>query len=1754
MLTILYIIYCFYSIGDSPQIVKDDYPQVKNSMIFKTFDSDIDNISSKWGLFGKSFYDVSTDIEKRWNNVSKTLQSTNDYTLQNITNAWKMGNSNPIKFLADNEVVSILDRYNKALDSGAEATAKFLNSGTGNEFMDGFLKDLDGAPATMDKYKVATKNATMAQKSFSASTIVTKAAVLALNVAVSMGLSIALSALIKTISEIAQSEENLKDASRELGSELSNNASTIEDYKEKINDLKSVLSDSTSSFDDVSQARADLMVIQDELIKKFGTEKGVIEDITEAIYGQTDALDQLSKDAYYKAVDEFNQKTIGDKFVDWLTFGNTDDNRVQSNMDKMVRQMESSIYSLETTGNEVLDNLIAKSLGLTISSDTYGDGKHFTIYGELDEIQEKLTAIREMASDFDVSTGFKNNFTDISNDVNSLLESHQKLYEQYVLWEKILTDNPNNQYDEQYNLINQSKKAYDEAKKSGDVDAVQKATEEYSKALSSAIDLAMSNYDYDVASYFEDMYPDMQQMFSEWKFTLDFEPNTDGLKDKVSNSLIGLEGFSSEDIMAFNPNVATEEQINAYGELNNIASEYGLTLQGLINLLMQMGLIQSESYQQIVEQFGQDNVNKIAPEDLIFAYQIKNVGDMTFEEFQAEIQRLKDEASNPNEITVLNITQTVDQIDKQLKPALDSLGEAYKTIFEQPFNLENVDTVGIAKDLKDEFDELSEAGITIDNTAYEDFVKVLSDTSSTADDVKTAFNELATAITDVSISGTEDFEVLRKSLSDLGVVNDVELAIVSLAKNEEILRSAGLDLSTATQQDIIDFVSLYGEAENLSQAIQYLTYQKMLNAMTDMDTTEEVSNLLVLAKNAGITGEAISYLTELEILYQEISSGTLNADMMAEYQARADELVSLIKSSATEFKPKVKFTPTIDTKDLDKKAEDATKAAKEALEATLELYKTELDAGIIDLATYLKKCNDLLNDARDKAIITGKEYWDYQKEVTENQKDIYDKVLSAVTRRYDKEIDSIEKVVDSIEKQNDALEKQKSIMDGVINAIIRILDREIDSIDDIIDGIEKQNDALEEQQDKYDSALSAISKYLEKQKELVQANIDGVEKENDAIQDEIDGYDKLLNAVTLVMDAKREAIEADKQGIQDRIDALRDENDEAKKAYELEQAKLDLERLRSQRNKKLYVEGQGYIYDVDHKAIREQEDNVADLELDATISALEKEQELLDDILEQLDETEQKWQDIASVFENNKALDKAKELLGDNFQNIIIEGDESSINDILNSYINAQEKLEENALVIEDYEKRIEELEAIAEKWESAANIKQETENAINASELLGKQWQEDILADKQSTYENFCDNYLAIQSKIEDNTTLIESYNQKVEYYENLKEQWQDITDAYTVAQEDLSLVQMLGANAEADILSGRLDVLENFKSEYLNIQAQIEDNTLLIESYEEKVEYYENLKQQWADIADAYKNAEEDMYLTQVLGTNAEADLLSGRLDVLEDFKSKYAEIEQALVDIAWNSANEQNKALASVGSGSTNGSGNIDLGNGADVPDVPTDSTETNAPSNTRTVYEIIDANGESFGTYNSPEEAHSVAKRLVNSGEAERPYKIGEIDLPELIEKKKGSGGGSISKNTMAQVFHDGIKKGYPDTSMPKDKKVELLEKLATKEISLDSDEVPVIARKGEIFLNSPQQSMLAMNYERLLELTGSIPWNVPVVNSNPFANVNTAERGQTTNVSFGTINMYEVNNVRDFAAELDKYSPNIAVQYNGRHRR
>lgn len=298
-------------------------------------------------------------------------------------------------------------------------------------------------------------------------------------------------------------------------------------------------------------------------------------------------------------------------------------------------------------------------------------------------------------------------------------------------------------------------------------------------------------------------------------------------------------------------------------------------------------------YQGLVGLFGQDNVDKISPKDLEIAYQVKNIGNMTFEQLQAEIQRTKEVTKKP---VTLSISDTIDQINTQLKPAFDALASAWKDIFsDDEFALNSIDILSTCDSIKSKLDGMKELGLKIDYSSYEDFVRVLQNSESTEQNVKDAFDSLAASITSAGLSGAEDFETLKAALEDLGVLNDELVAFEALISNTEALTEAGLDLAGATEEQISAFANEMVSAENASQAIAMLTFQKELYNMQMMNTAGEVANLRTLAENAGYTGDVIKYLTELEQIYQEVASGTINPINIGAKIARAALLQTLIK-------------------------------------------------------------------------------------------------------------------------------------------------------------------------------------------------------------------------------------------------------------------------------------------------------------------------------------------------------------------------------------------------------------------------------------------------------------------------------------------------------------------------------------------------------------------------------------------------------------------------------------------------------------------------------------------------------------------------------------------------------------------------------------------------------------------------------------------------------------------------------------------
>ena len=188
-------------------------------------------------------------------------------------------------------------------------------------------------------------------------------------------------------------------------------------------------------------------------------------------------------------------------------------------------------------------------------------------------------------------------------------------------------------------------------------------------------------------------------------------------------------------------------------------------------------------------------------------------------------------------------------------------------------------------------------------------------------------------------------------------------------------------------------------------------------------------------------------------------------------------------------------------------------------------------------------------------------------------------------------------------------------------------------------------------------------------------------------------YDRVVNAVTDRIDDEidklkdqKEEIEKSYQvridAIQEEIDALNKANDARQKQIDLEKAQYDAERARNQRVNRTY-DGSQFIYEADMDAVRDTEETLADKKFQLNISHLETQIELL------------------------------KEEMG-----------------------NATKSLDN----------QIDTLEAYKEKWNEISDVYQEQQDKLLAAEIMGSEWERDVLNGRLDTLQSFTEQYIALQ------------------------------------------------------------------------------------------------------------------------------------------------------------------------------------------------------------------------------------------------------------------------------------------------------------------------------------------------------------------------------------------------------------------------
>lgn len=610
----------------------------------------------------------------------------------------------------------------------------------------------------------------------------------------------------------------------------------------------------------------------------------------------------------------------------------------------------------------------------------------------------------------------------------------------------------------------------------------------------------------------------------------------------------------------------------------------------------------------------------------------------------------------------------VEGLSKGLKDILDE-------IYADVLNKEDFDWSTILNN--DDFTETfgSMENVTEEyKTVYDDFIRTVSNNSKDIDACQDSFDRLATAY--IQNSGAlnnlteETKQATITMLEEMGIENAEEVVTATLARNKEelalqntLLSNTTSDLSFVTAAEIQSLIDEGTISQDTAQKMAGYALEKQLCNVNTINTAADCQNIIRLAQVAGASVEA---LQKLEALKQRLAENPIMADSMrANITSKIKEIVGEVNASmnVTVDVPQAVYKGATATK---KAQEDATKSAsdtasdiKDQIEAYLNYLKKSLDVGKIDYQTYCNTVKNYFDDMHKSGKISAKDYFDYIEKALEKQKSILDKVLSAVVKRFEKEMDRIQEKIDSIESENDLLNSNLSNMDSALSAVDKVYDTEIDRIQAIIDG-------------------------------------------------------------------------------------LKDANDERDRALALEKAKYQLEKAYNNRIIKQYIEGKGYVYTVDFEAIRDAQKSYDDAELDLKTSELSKQ-------VSELEKFKAQWDSVKDAYQDNIDSMNAIALLGSEYQKLILNNNILDIENFKNQYVGIQQQINSNEELIKSYEEKKNYYDKLKSEWSALSDEYENKQNEMLASQVLGSNWENDVLNGRLSTLDGFRTQYISVQQAIAD-------------------------------------------------------------------------------------------------------------------------------------------------------------------------------------------------------------------------------------------------------------------------------------------------------------------------------------------------------------------------------------------------------------------
>lgn len=813
-------------------------------MIFKTFDSDKDTFSSKFGILGKSFEDIGNRFKK----VSDELIATNDYTISNIANAWK--NSSVKEDLSDKFIITksdiqdklkdlsvyeknpqgILDNLLKQkefVDSNQSSWQKYFEGlSEGEKWQVKFVQENDLTKVSLDDVKnaqnAARQSAIAYNNGLEQMTIGAKAANIALEglkmaanmiagMLIAEGIQLAVTAIDNYIHRVEKANEAMNEAVSEYDS-----------AKTALKDTTSQLEEQNKSIDELNKKDKLTYVEQEELDK--------LKEATRQLELQKNIEEKEKANSAREAAD----KTVT-AFNKQYGKGDIDKNAVDT---QLAQSKATGVFQEARNSDDIVGNLASfeyyteqmektqKRYNKALKSGSKDDIKYYE-----ENLQDCIDTVDEY------TTSLNNNIEDLTKKKNNLQDAYDNAVKKKSNGESLSSDEKNtiSKYQEIADII---KLIYSYTDKAG-----------WNNSQISEIFNTNG---------IEKSKEDLKQLAQEGKLTEEELQKYPNLMNAINNAEFLGEKDSNLKVFCDDLNAG----VDAIEDTGNAADSAAPSIASFDEAWLNL-------------KNTDDSDLKGAADDLL---DLANAGQLTGNALEglAGGQQLMNETGLSAEALAQKINGLVNASTQ-----LSSMSTQISKISDMLADKKN-GTVASASDLAG-FD-VSVRGLE----SWDEFEEVMGSSESSMDQCQKAANALATEwVNDGNFLANltdENKQYYITQLEDMGVKNAEQIVTEALAKKEEELRfekllsaDASTDLQNATVADILKLQNLGDITEQEKAKLAAFTLEKQYCNKNTIVTDADCQNIYTLAKMAGAGTEALNKLAALK---QRLSDNPIMSNEM----------------------------------------------------------------------------------------------------------------------------------------------------------------------------------------------------------------------------------------------------------------------------------------------------------------------------------------------------------------------------------------------------------------------------------------------------------------------------------------------------------------------------------------------------------------------------------------------------------------------------------------------------------------------------------------------------------------------------------------------------------------------------------------------------------------------------------------------------------------------------------------------------------